>query len=278
VVAVKNRSLNMKMRGIAVAVCSSTVIFGLVILYAWPKATTLGDDPSLQVPGFLATAYPAYYRGFGLSREPGILGRNYFRVRWWTTASEDGWTDVEFSGEGWNTFRGTYPDGTLREEGVCWVDLNGIYDEPWPDLHNVKTGRYYDPTGKLHSEIHNGTGRQTYWTRNGTRVWEMDLKDYKRVRVTMWHDNGQFSIEENYLDSKEHGRFASYNRAGQKTREGEYSHGKRVGKWTEYKPDGSIAEVTDYGNGKKIATRADDARALPGGTNVATEPSAGDGK
>jgi len=245
----------MKMHAVPIVVLMVTAAIGLFTLWSWPKLSTLGDDDSLFVAGLRSSAYSGYYRGFGLHKGPGVFGRSFYRVTLPRTSPEDGYTNVEFSGRGWNEFRGTYPDGTLAEEGLCWVDLNGQYDEPQADLHNVRNGKYYDPAGALRCEIKDGTGRQTYWTRTGTKVWELDLKRYQRVRDSIWYDNGQLCIEENYLDNQAHGRFVQYHRSGVKKREGEHFRGERVGKWVEYKPDGSLAEVTDYGDAKADVAR-----------------------
>jgi hypothetical protein len=222
-------------------------VFGSFLLgvYMWPKSCILGGG---TYNGFRAQGYVAYYYGFGLDDNPGIFGRNYYRVRLAPRRDEDGFTDVAFAGEGWNSFRGTYPNGTLREEGVCWVMLN-FGTEPFPDLHTVKDGKYYDPNGKFGSEVKDGNGIQTYWSCNGTKVWELELKHYKRVHHAMWYDNGQLMTERKYLDDREDGPFVSYYPSGAKNREGCQSHGERVGKWVEYKPDGTTKEVIDYGAG-----------------------------
>ena len=179
-------------------VASAFGVVGAVLagLYLWPKSCVLGGGTVETGGGSLtAASNTGYYFGFGLINKPGILfGKNYYRVRLAPTADEDGFTDVVFAGEGWNTFRGTYPNGTLREEGVCRVYWNGTFSgglEPDPDLSDVKDGKYYDPTGKLASEVKNGTGVQTYWNCKGIKIWELELKDFKRARVSQWHDDGQ---------------------------------------------------------------------------------------
>jgi len=210
-------------------------------VYIWPKPCNLGGSMS---GGLMAQGYVAYYRGFGFNDRPGMFGRNYCRVRLAPRTAEDGFTDVAFLGEGWNSFRGTYPDGTLREEGVCWVMLNaGI--EPFTGLDEVKDGKYYDPNGKLGSEVKDGTGVQTYWNCDGTKVWELEFIDYKRARHAMWYDNGQLRAEQRYRNGRVNGSFVTYYASGVKLREGSYNCGERVGKWVEYNPDGTIKEVVD---------------------------------
>jgi hypothetical protein len=221
------------------------VIIVLLGAYLWPKSCLLG---SASYGGrVVAQGYTGYYYGFGLNAQhPGILGRHYYRVKLAPRSEKEGFTDVDFTGEGWNRFYGTYPDGTLREEGVCWVMLNsGV--EPFPDLHNVKEGKYYDPSGTLGSEIRDGNGVQTYWTCDAVKVWELELKNYKRARVSTWHDNGQLRTERQYRNDREDGPFVTYYPSGAKEREGIYNCGERVGKWVEYNPDGTVKETTDYG-------------------------------
>ena len=67
----------------------------------------------------------------------------------------------------------------------------------------MKEGKYYDPSGKLGSEVKDGTGVQTYWNTSGVKVWELGLKGYKRARVSMWDDNGKLLAKKNYVDGRE---------------------------------------------------------------------------
>lgn len=144
----------MVVRVVGVSAFALAISF-LIGAYAWPKHCTLGGGVN---EGLLTQGCVAYYRGFGLSKQPGIFGRNYYQLRLASRRPEDGLTDVFYRREGWNAFRGTYPDGTLREEGECWVMLNyGI--EPFVNFHNVKNGKYYDPHGSL-------GGRDREWDRS----------------------------------------------------------------------------------------------------------------
>lgn len=168
----------MRKLSFAGAAVLGVVVSVLLSVYLWPKACVLGGG-GLDMGGgrsLAAASYVGYYYGFGLADRPGIFfGRNYYRVRMAPTRAEDGLTDVGFSGVGWNRFRETYPNGTLREEGIRRVTLNGTFNEglePDPDLHDVKEGKYYDPSGKLGSEVKDGTGVQTYWNTSGVKVWE----------------------------------------------------------------------------------------------------------
>ena len=217
--------MNMKVTLTAVAMFGAAIV-ALFGVYLWPKSCRLGGG---SYGGLLARGTRVTTTVSDWNTHPGILGRNYCRVRLVPRNEEEGFTDVSFAGEGWNRFRGTYPNGTLREEGVCWVMLNcGV--EPFPDLSNVKEGKYYDPSGKLRSEIKDGNGVQTYWTCGGTKVWELELEDSKRIRLSMWHDNGQLRTERQYLDDREDGAFVTYYPSGAKQREGTYSCGERCWK------------------------------------------------
>jgi hypothetical protein len=180
----------------AFVLCIAATLTGT---YSWPKSCTLGGRENA---GLLTQDYVAYYRGLGLCKSPGFFGRNYYQLRLPPRRAEDGLTDVSFRGEGWNAFRGTYPDGVLREEGECWVTWNRG-DEPSVDFHNVRNGKYYDRRGNLGSEIKDGSGIQTYWNCDGTMVWQLELKDYKRTSVLMWDDNGQFMSEHRYVNGRE---------------------------------------------------------------------------
>jgi hypothetical protein len=214
----------------------------LLIYYFWPKSCKLGGE--MNVGQFFY--YTGYYRGFGLVKEPGILGRNYFCVRFAPTVEADGFTDVQYTGEGWNPFRGTYPNGTLREEGVCQVHLNFV-TEPLPEyLEAKKEGKYYDPNGKLGSEIRDGSGIQTYWNHKGVKVLELEFKDFKMTHLARWHENGQPMIERHYVDGLENGPVVSYYESGVKEKEGQKRFGQPVGNWTYYNADGSVKEVIDY--------------------------------
>ncbi|MBN2023060.1 MAG: hypothetical protein JW809_09730 [Pirellulales bacterium] len=214
------------------------IVIGAAIMGAclWPRSCPLSVCPE---------CYTGYYRGLDIGG-PGLLGRSFYRLVLPPSDEADGWTEIDYRGEGWNAFRGTYPDGTLREEGECRVGSNGP-DDPAPDIHDVKWGKYHDPKGVIVSEIVDGTGRQTYFAADGTKIWELDLKDGQRTRHAMWAPNGQITSEQRYIDGKVHGPFVGYYHSGVKRVEGTKSRGKDVGLWTWYKPDGTVERVEDHG-------------------------------
>jgi hypothetical protein len=228
------------------------VAMGLVMVWAWPRSCPLS----------VCHDYIGYYRGLGLQNGPGLLGKSFYRVVLYPSSPEHR-TDVAFTGRGWNRFRGTYPDGTLREEGECWVDINGGAEDPLPDLHNVKWGRYYDPRGKLLSQIDDGTGVQIYCTPTGIKTWELELKNYERARLSCWHKNGQLGFEQSYLHNTTHGPYRSYHASGKLRSEGVYTNGLRTGTWIEYDEDGK-KKVTRYdASGKEMSPEPRRSEELP---------------
>ena len=55
-------------------------------------------------------------------------------------------------------------------------------------------------TAALGAEIENGTGVQAYWNCDGVKVWQLDVKNYKRTRCLLWNDAGQLLADEHYVD------------------------------------------------------------------------------
>lgn len=221
----KRRWLQYRLR--TLLLITALLAVALSLLCAWPRSCPL----------FYSDHSTGHFRGLGLLDGPGLLGRSFFSVTW---VEAYGPTEFTFSGRGWNHFRGTYPDGSLREEGECWVDLNGSnHPEPLPDTDRVKWGKYYNPQGKLISEIKDGTGVQTYWMPDGTKIWELELKDYERVHLSMWYENGQLHEIVEYLEGKQHGPYVSYYPSGRKQGVGTYAKGHRI-EATHYKEDGSV--------------------------------------
>ena len=155
--------------GFAVLLLLALGIFWL----AWhEKSVTLG----------LHKSYTGYYRGLFNSE------KRFHRVEV-DEGSGVRWI-VDIDGEGWNTYRGYYADGTLREEGEIHVYPNGPYKELTPDRHVVRWGRFYKPDGSLGSEIKDGTGDQMLWYPNGQVAWHMKQVNGKRVSAQLWQPNG----------------------------------------------------------------------------------------
>ncbi len=159
-----------------------TWVLGFVVLFmialgifwlAWhEKSVTMSINRS----------YTGYYRGLSNSE------KRFHRVEV-DEGSGVKWI-VDIQGEGWNSYRGYYSNGTLREEGEIHVFANGIEKELTPDRHVVRWGRYYKPDGSLGSEIKDGTGDQILWFLNGQICWHMKQVDGKRVSDQMWQPDG----------------------------------------------------------------------------------------
>ena len=63
------------------------------------------------------------------------------------------------------------------------------------DIHDIQEAEFYDPEGNLVSEIHDGTGIQKLYYPNGTLYWELELKNYKRVRLKWWNPDGSLQTD-----------------------------------------------------------------------------------
>ncbi len=202
--------------------------------WSYPKSQVLEFSPTMV----------GHYRGFGiLPDDTFLLGRSYYHV---TETHREAYFEIQYRHPGYNSFQGFYNDGTLREEGECFVEPLGFYNQPCPDISNVRTGKCYKPDGTLGSEIKNGSGVQIYWTDEGVKTWELEVRDFKRVRHSMWYPNGQLLDMQKYRDGRVDGPFVTYYSSGAKNTEGAYSLGDRVGKWVRYNEDGSIKAVEDY--------------------------------
>jgi hypothetical protein len=214
------------------------------IAWMWPKSDVLSYDEGRR--------YFGHFRGFGLAGNCGCLqwlvGRSYYSVTYPPTGRrQDGVTTISAK-PGYNYFRGTYPDGTLREEGEGLTEYS--YIEPIPNTYKVRWGKYYHTDGTLGSEIVNGSGTQTYWIPDGTKVWELVLLDQVPVRVSEWYQNGEVAIVEQYKNGLRHGAFTSFWPDGRKKVEGAYNMGSRDGKWIRYDCNGKIASVEHYKHGE----------------------------
>jgi hypothetical protein len=157
-------------------------------LWWWPKSQPLSVNEQY---------YRGYYRGLGLSDQRGFLGKNFYRVV--VQDIDEGYWEVWFREAGYSPYRGYYPNGTMREEGECLVEFVGFGgNEPVPDRHAVRWGKYYLPDGRLGSEVKNGSGIQTYWYSDGTECWELELRDFKRRRLMWRKPDGTLFTQEEY--------------------------------------------------------------------------------
>lgn len=205
------------------------------IFWAWPKSHTLT----------VSDYFVGHYKGFGIPGvENPVFGKKYYLVT--INLPEVGYFKVKYSRQGYNDFKRFYPNGTLAEEGQCLVELYGYPLEPVPDYSDLLWSKCYKPDGSLYSEVKNGTGTQIYWAPDGVKTWELELADFKRVRLSMWHPNGQLNVIHDYIDDLVDGPFVGFYPSGTKKIEGAYSKGDRVGKWIRYNEDGSISKIEDY--------------------------------
>jgi len=190
----------------------------------------------------------AYYHGFDLAGAPGFLGRLWGRVEF---SDDDGGKWVfQYEHEGYNDFKAYYPNGNIREEGQCRVEVMGAHEQPFPDESDVRNSKCYLPDGTLGSEVTNGTGTQTHWTSKGVKIWELVLKDYVRQQHTIWFPDGQLRVTRNYREGRVHGPFKSYYQDGSVSTAGSYSFGERTGTWTRYRADGTRDSIETYEDGK----------------------------
>ncbi len=189
-------------------------------------------------------SYVGYYRGLGLTHDSGYFGRNWYRIV--VNEGPEGYWEVDVSGLGYAPYRGYYPTGTLREQGVCLVEKAG--DEIAPDRHNIQDAQYFDPSGSLISEVKNGTGKQVLCLTNGQPHWELELKEGIRVHVKTWYRDGRPAYDLHYRHGVPHGASVSYHSNGAVHRCGEYANGDKVGSWKCYTAEGELESERDYGS------------------------------
>ena len=226
-----HRRVVMQRRNIGLIIVLILVAF---LAWIWPKSQAFGFSPNMV----------GYYRGFGILEENiFLIGKSYYLV---TEERNHAYYEVEYRHPGYNHFRGFYDNGVLREEGECFVELSGFYNRPCPEISDVRIGKYFKPDGTLGSEVRDGSGVQTYWTDDGVKIWELETRDFKRVRHSIWYPNGQVADTQKYCDGNVDGEFIGYYPSGAKKIEGAYSLGDRVGSWTRYNEDGSIKAVENY--------------------------------
>lgn len=206
-------------------------------------------------PHPMGDIYTAYYRGVGLPGAPGFLGRSWGRIE--MLADDGGKWVFQYGKEGYNPFKGFYPDGTIREEGMCLVELMGFPNQPYPDPHNVRRSKCYLPDGTLGSEIVNGTGTQTYWAPSGIKIWELVLEEYVWQKMTRWYPNGQLIQTIEYVKGKPDGPVNAYYQNGDIRFVGSYDFGKRNGRWEHYAENGTLKYVEIYKDGTLMSEKTD---------------------
>jgi hypothetical protein len=208
----------------------------LLALYYTPRHelasyyTPQSEEPQLAV---------RTYHGLGWHEEPGYMGKNWITYR---RDEDDGcYWEIDLREYGYSHARGYYPSGVLMEESECKT-------VPDPDRHDVRNGRYFDPNGKLVSEIINGTGRQTLFYAEGTVRCVLDLKVGSRVELT-WHSSSGHVILHCRYDENErfHGPHIINHQDGTPKWRYRFEHGNEIGNWYLFHPDGTIKEIG--GNG-----------------------------
>ncbi|MDZ4782592.1 MAG: hypothetical protein SGJ19_20285 [Planctomycetia bacterium] len=173
-----NRSIRLRLVTFLGLVFALTAAIWLA--WWWPKSCPL----QMNVDYFTG-----YYRGFGLGDQPGFFGKNYFAVRFTDTKEIGGVVESRFLSHDKARFVDRFVDGRLRAEGECRIEWLA---EPDPDFsYGVLNAKYYDPQGKLASEIVDGTGVQTYWAINGVKVWERTVKQGKTTELRRWSPTGE---------------------------------------------------------------------------------------
>lgn len=221
------------------------IFTGLASWWIYPK----------PVPHPMGEIFTAYYRGFGLPGASGILGKQWGRVE--MLADDGGKWVFQFKKEGYNPFKGYYPDGTIREEGECLVEVMGFHNQPYPDSSSVRSSKCYLPDGTLASKVENGTGIQTYWTPSGVKIWELVLKESVWQKLTRWYPNGQLIQTQEYVEGKRQGPANAYYPNGTIRFVGSYDYGKRNGRWEHYQKDGKLEYVEVYEDGTLVFEKRD---------------------
>jgi hypothetical protein len=147
----------------------------------WPKTTPLSLNPNI---------FTGYYWGND------FLGRYFYRV----VASEGpyGYWEVDAKAPGYNSYRGYYADGKLREEGEIKVTYRGLPPEPQPDNSDVKWANYYRPDGSLGGQVRDGTGEQILWYPDGKLRWKLVVKNFQRVSHEHWAPDGTLISRQSY--------------------------------------------------------------------------------
>ena len=226
----------MKIRFTLRSLLTIPLLFAIVLAGLWwlPKSRPLSINPD----------YIGHYRGLGLIKSPDFFGMHFYRIS--VMDGENGHCEVDCGASGYNQYRGFYPNGVCREEGECFVEMNGSLIEPVPDLHNVRSAKYYKPDGTLGSEVTDGTGTQTYWYPDGIKRWELVLDDYKRSELKTWYANGQLQKTKQFVDAKAHGEVKSFHENGQLKVQGEFANGKNVGVWIFYDESGKVTNTIDH--------------------------------
>lgn len=214
------------------------LVCGFLTAWAWPKSAV--DEPS----GSLAV-----YRGFRSVGGTSLFGPRYYRLhRNAFDDAESGWYDttVEFRGAGYNAFEARFPNGVLAAKGTCKAAQDNPESIPMFDPKDISDAEFYRPDATLATKVTQGTGTQVHFHSNGTKSWEIELKDYKWVRYRQWHPNGQLAVDESMRDGKEDGAVVGFWEDGKKEFERTYVAGRLTGASKSYHSDGKISTIEHY--------------------------------
>lgn len=170
------------------------ILLGLAIAWYYPKSEPHPINEAL---------YTSYYRGFNLRQdsllEP-LLGKRYYEFH---VNDANRYCIITYEKPGYNKCRGYFPNGTLSEESTIYLELMGSPEMPYPDQHNIESGKYYNLKGKLVSTITKGTGTETLFYPNGQMMWELELASYQRVRIKRWDPKGKRLGDITYKNGEE---------------------------------------------------------------------------
>ena len=136
-----------------------------------------------------------FYRGIKIPKTPFVLFKRYYSFGLKDRALGR-FTGLQYKKPGYNPFFTFYEDGTMAGNGYCMVEKCGGQISPnWDD---VREGVFYDPQGKLASSVKNGTGIIAVFCFEGQIIWELHLKDFKRIRLKHWDKDGTLELDEEY--------------------------------------------------------------------------------
>jgi antitoxin component YwqK of YwqJK toxin-antitoxin module len=214
------------------------LVSGCLIAWAWPKAAV--DEPSGSI---------AHYRGFRFVRATSLFGPRYYRLRRNANDGADvGWYDttVEFTRAGYNPFEARYPNGVLAAKGTCNVAQDNPESLPLFDPKDIREAEFYKPDVTLAANVTQGTGTQMRFQPDGTKSWEIELKDYKWIRYRQWHPNGQLGVDCPLRDGKEDGIEVGFWEDGKKDFERTHVAGKLTGASKRYDSHGVINTIEYY--------------------------------
>ena len=76
--------------------------------------------------------------------------------------------------------------------------LDKIEDQLFPNLDDVREGEFYNTQGQLVSSVKDCNWRIPVFCSEGQKIWEGELKDFKRVRLRHWDKSGTLKLDKTY--------------------------------------------------------------------------------